>query len=397
MVQLFNTILENSYDSNGDPISGSQLFIYEAGTTTKLTTFSDSALTTANANPLIADSAGRFSTIYGNPDDYKFVLTTATDTDPPTSPIQTTDDYTISATAAFSGGINAGGFTEHLTNAQTGTSYTILTGDRAKRVTFSNSAAVAVTLPQANSSTFPDGWYVIVINKGAGLATITPTTSTIGGLSAITLTRGQSVQIYSDGTNYDYEISNDEVGTVTFGYTATPPVGKLLENGDTLGSASSGATNAAAIFEALYQYYWNNITDTFAPVSTGRGASAAADFAADKTLTMPDNDKRVPYGAGTTASGETNGAATVAATGTNSGEGLTIAQMPAHTHTVAEDSFPEAGAETDKVASGAGSADSSFSFTTSSAGSGATHTHTFTGSASSVDQLGRVIYWHVKY
>lgn len=202
MTQIFNTILETALDSNGNPISGAQLFIYEAGTTTKLTTFSDSALTTANANPLIADSAGRFATIYGNPDEYKFVLTTATDTDPPTSPIQTTDNYTIAATSSFSGGINAGGFTEHLTNAQTGTSYTILTGDRSKLVTLDNPAAVSVTLPQAVSVTFPDGWYVTVEDIGAGATTITPTTSTINGAATLVLATNESAFIVSDGTNY---------------------------------------------------------------------------------------------------------------------------------------------------------------------------------------------------
>src|SRR6266436_6707039 len=42
-------------------------------------------------------------------------------------------------------------------NAQTGTTYTVVTGDRGKLVTLSNVAAVAVTLPQASaqSGNFP--------------------------------------------------------------------------------------------------------------------------------------------------------------------------------------------------------------------------------------------------
>lgn len=205
MVQLHNTIVETAIDSSGNVISGAKLFIYEAGTTTKLTTYSDSALTTPNANPLVADSAGRFTTVYGNPDDYKFVLAPANDTDPPTSAIVTTDNYTIAATTSLSGGINSSGETEHLINAQTGTSYTILDGDRANLVTHSNASAIAVTLPQATSSTFEAGWYYETFVTGAGTVTITPATSTINGLATLTLPANSGCKIVSDGTNYQIE------------------------------------------------------------------------------------------------------------------------------------------------------------------------------------------------
>lgn len=66
-------------------------------------------------------------------------------------------------------------------NAQTGTTYTVLTGDRGQHVTYSNASAIAVTLPQANSTTFAGGWFSYHENVGDGLVTITPTTSTING------------------------------------------------------------------------------------------------------------------------------------------------------------------------------------------------------------------------
>lgn len=68
-------------------------------------------------------------------------------------------------------------------------------------------------------------------------------------------------------------------------------------NGRTLGSASSGATERAnADTEALYTWLWNNFTNTVCPVSTGRGANAAADFAANKTITLLDWRGYVPGG-----------------------------------------------------------------------------------------------------
>jgi len=88
-----------------------------------------------------------------------------------------------------------------LVNAQTGVAYAIVTGDRAKLITISNAAAVAVTLPQAGAN-FPAGWYCDVQNRGAGAVTITPATSTIDGVASLVLTQGQGCRIFSDGVNY---------------------------------------------------------------------------------------------------------------------------------------------------------------------------------------------------
>ena len=65
--------------------------------------------------------------------------------------------------------------------------------------------------------------------------------------------------------------------------------GWVRDNGRTIGSASSGATERAnADTSALFVYLWNTFSNTICPVSTGRGANAAADFAANKTITLPD-------------------------------------------------------------------------------------------------------------
>lgn len=86
-------------------------------------------------------------------------------------------------------------------NAQTGTTYTVLSTDHTKLVTFSNTSSVAVTLPQATSS-FGSGFFFDAANLNNGVVTITPTTSTINGASSFVLGRFQSVQIFSDGTNW---------------------------------------------------------------------------------------------------------------------------------------------------------------------------------------------------
>jgi hypothetical protein len=66
-------------DANGNPLSGGKLTAYLAGTTTLVNTYSDVALTTPNANPVILNSSGQ-ATVYLTPGtSYKFVLTTSAD------------------------------------------------------------------------------------------------------------------------------------------------------------------------------------------------------------------------------------------------------------------------------------------------------------------------------
>lgn len=65
--------------------------------------------------------------------------------------------------------------------------------------------------------------------------------------------------------------------------------GFVRVNGRTIGSASSGASERAnADTQALFEHVWGEFSNDLCPVSGGRGASAAADFAANKTITLPD-------------------------------------------------------------------------------------------------------------
>ena len=68
-------------------------------------------------------------------------------------------------------------------------------------------------------------------------------------------------------------------------------------NGETIGSATSGATgraNADAL--PLYTLIYDNVDDAYCAVSGGRGANAAADFAANKPLALPDARGRTLFG-----------------------------------------------------------------------------------------------------
>jgi hypothetical protein len=97
-------------DSSGDPVPGAYLYIYRRGTTTPVTTYSDSALTTANAHPVVADASGAFGPAYLAAGSFKVKMTTALGVDLPGTPIDNVEcadeiisvaDLTAAAAAAL--------------------------------------------------------------------------------------------------------------------------------------------------------------------------------------------------------------------------------------------------------------------------------------------------------
>jgi hypothetical protein len=90
------------FDSNGDPLSSGRLFTYLSGTSTKVSVYTDAALSVAHSNPITLNAAGRpTSPVYITPDvSYKFVLAAAGADDPPASPIWTVDPILDVATTS---------------------------------------------------------------------------------------------------------------------------------------------------------------------------------------------------------------------------------------------------------------------------------------------------------
>jgi microcystin-dependent protein len=180
----------------------------------------------------------------------------------------------------------------------------------------SNAGAVTVTLPATPGV---DGMkvYVIKTDSSANLATIsgngnninsTPTHVLNGQYSSVMLiwcaaiTKWLAVGGSSQGPL---------VGELKAWTGTAVPGGWLRCNAQTIGSATSGATRANADTEALFRHCWDSFSNTVCPVSSGRGASAAADFAANKTLTLPDLRGRSLFGLddmGASAAGRLAGA-----------------------------------------------------------------------------------------
>lgn len=120
----------------------------------------------------------------------------------------------------------------------------------------------------------------------------------------------------------------------------TAPTGWVRCNGRTIGNASSAATERAnADTEDLFTHLWTNYANAELAVSSGRGVSAAADYAANKTIALPDMKGRTFFGLddmGASAAGRLGSAITSATTNGATGGAetttLSITHMPAHDH-----------------------------------------------------------------
>lgn len=117
--------------------------------------------------------------------------------------------------------------------------------------------------------------------------------------------------------------------------------GWVAMNDGSIGSASSGATtrfNIDTFF--LYKTIWDGVLDAYAPVSTGRGATASADFNANKTLTLTRTLGRALAGSGA------GSGLTARTLGQYLGEEnhlLTTAELPSHMHPAGGGDFYEVG------------------------------------------------------
>lgn len=109
-------------------------------------------------------------------------------------------------------------------NPQVGTNYTIQASDYGQLVTFTNSGAVAVTIPSASSFT---PFNVYLSNLGTGTVTVTPSAGTINEAATLILTTGQGGYLVSDGTNWQVTQNSGSFTNPTITGTLTLPDGSI--------------------------------------------------------------------------------------------------------------------------------------------------------------------------
>lgn len=119
-------------------------------------------------------------------------------------------------------------------------------------------------------------------------------------------------------------------GDVQPTFKAVAPSGWVMMDDGTIGNAASGATTRAnADTEALFALLWTNVSDTYAAVSGGRGASAAADYAANKTIALT---KQLGRALGVAGAGSGLTSRALGATVGTETHTLTINQISSHRH-----------------------------------------------------------------
>ncbi len=100
---LFVLAKGQPFSAAGAIVPGAQVFFYEAGTSTKVPIYTTSALSVEHMNPVEADGiSGKLPAIWLDPGEgpIKYVVAPSTDTDPPSSPIDTVDDYIVPGSSA---------------------------------------------------------------------------------------------------------------------------------------------------------------------------------------------------------------------------------------------------------------------------------------------------------
>ena len=277
------------FDGNGNPLALGNLSYYIAGTTTLQNTYSDSAGTIPNTNPIALDGSGRLQVdVYlGSAADYKEVLATSSVTLSPWP-----DDNIVRATSiiVFTGDSGSGGAsglvpapaagdalsnkflkadgTWAVTPGGTGSSATNLSAtETATTVSIASSTGSGATIPAATSSLAG----VLDSTRAAkidGLATVATSGSytdlsnkpTIPGASSTTPVMDGTGAVGSS-TNYaraDHAHPTDTSRVATSALGANSGVATL----DSGGKLTASQIPSSLVGAVVYQGIWNAATNT---------------------------------------------------------------------------------------------------------------------------------------
>lgn len=316
-------------NSSGTPYSGAVLKAYSAGTSTPINMAIDS--TGATEVGSIALNASGYPSVSGNvvipyvEEKYKLMLyPTQAAADANSGSIWSPDNIPISG--------DFGAVTQAIS-----TTTVLDASDNFNHI----EASGTITITEPNISDV--GSFVHTIrNAGSGVVTLTAGASDAfnGGSDAgsIFLYPGDFALIQS-GTNWSAGISRSKRIHIYAGFHATANADEIPINGSSIALTSGGTYNGAQ-YATLYSYLWTNLADAEAAVTGGRGATAVADFAANKKITLPDYRDYALIGvsgAGSiTTVGATAGASTVVPTGSITINAVTLstANLPVVSPTI---------------------------------------------------------------
>lgn len=256
----------------------------------------------------------------------------------------------------------------------------------------------ALTLSMTAAATLGNG-YLNVVHANGGDVTIDPNgAELVNGAATFVIPNGFMGMLLCNGSAFVCGIfpvaqaSIWSTGDVKTTYKVVADPGWVMLDDGTIGDATSGGTTRAnADTVALFTHLWNNTANADCAVSGGRGATAAADYAAHKTIALPKFKGRALAGAGTGAGLSARALASVVgsenAIVVDHGHGFSLNADAngnhAHTYTVSSDGGGNAIPQV--VATTANASSSAASESTDAAGS---HGHTISGSITNAGSSG---------
>jgi hypothetical protein len=282
------------FDNNGNPLNGGLIYTYAAGTTTPAATYTSSSGGTANANPIVLDSAGRTPAqiwlTAGS--SYKFVLQTSLGT------LIKTDDniyaaFDLTKEVGVAVGLGAGSIATN-----------IAVGDTAldSNTTGSNNVAVGYNALTSNT----DGFQNTAVGSQALDANTSGDYNTAVGYDALS---AATTANYNTGAGYralnaaTTGAGNTALGANTSG-TGNTAVGK-----DAALLVVTGAYNVAIGWTALDAATTSNNTAVGASALgalTSGANNTAIGFQAGDSLTTGSNNTVIGYDADVSAVGVSN-------------------------------------------------------------------------------------------
>jgi microcystin-dependent protein len=197
-------------DAAGVPLAGGFLYTYEAGTTTPQATYTDSAASTANSNPIILDSRGE-ANIWLSSANYKFKLTDANGTE-----IWTVDNIAAPSTAL------SPVFSSNVTISAN-------TSGPALLVTQTGAGAAIRVQDSADPDSSP---FVVDTTGQVGIGTATPANaldlaggaiqiSTSGGTARTVMSADSTDSIFSVNDDRNFTVKTNAATRLTVNSTAT--------------------------------------------------------------------------------------------------------------------------------------------------------------------------------
>lgn len=300
--------------------AGYNLFQYQAGSTTKANTYTDSSQGTPNANPMVLNASGRLSQdVYIN-QSMKFVLAPLSAGDPPSTSVWTID--------------NAVAVDQLWVTVSKSANYTAVAADRDTLIKV-DATSGNITISLLAAATAGNGFMIAIKKTDSSANTVTVAANgseKIDGQSSIALSSQYAVMVLTcDGTGWNIansaavqstlfsvnDVTNSGVtDLVTFQHTTsgTQSIGigtGILFKGASLGSSP---TNFGEL-----SFVASNVTGgseaTYAQIQTRTGGSALATSykfqrtgssdqifttpaTSERTCTLPDADLAFTYSGG---------------------------------------------------------------------------------------------------